>query len=122
MKKRGRRNREDGAAAVEMAIVLPILFLLVFGIIEFGFIFNRWISVTHASREGVRQLSLGVPEAEAEQKAEESAPDLVGSITCTASTPETNTKQMKCDHTYNLSLFIFKGGVALHSTAKMRKE
>src|ERR687892_2642184 len=70
MKRRGRMGAEDGAAAVEMALVLPLLLLLVFGIIEFGFIFNRWITVTHSAREGVRQLALGRPFADAEGLAE----------------------------------------------------
>ncbi len=62
MKAAGNDEDQSGAAAVEFALVVPILFLLVFGIIEFGFIFNRWISVTHASREGARLLAVNVPE------------------------------------------------------------
>ena len=81
MKRRERMGAEGGAAAVEMALVLPLLFLLVFGIIEFGFIFNRWITVTHAAREGVRLLALGDPDAES--KAEASAPDVGFPIDCT---------------------------------------
>src|ERR687892_2608524 len=81
MKRRGRMGAEDGAAAVEMALVLPLLFLLIFGIIEFGFIFNRWITTTHAAREGVRLLALGDPDAES--KAEASAPDVGFPIDCT---------------------------------------
>jgi Flp pilus assembly protein TadG len=45
---------EDGAAAIEFALVLPILLLLVFGIIEFGFaLYNKEV-ITNASREGAR--------------------------------------------------------------------
>jgi len=56
---------ERGAAAVEFALVLPLLLLLVCGIIEFSFVFNRYISVTNVAREGVRELSLGIPAAQA---------------------------------------------------------
>jgi Flp pilus assembly protein TadG len=45
---------EKGAALVEFALVLPLLLILLFGIIEFGFfIFNKSV-ITNASREGAR--------------------------------------------------------------------
>jgi Flp pilus assembly protein TadG len=43
-----------GVAAVELAICLPILTLLVFGSIEFGLLFYNQQVITNASREGVR--------------------------------------------------------------------
>lgn len=43
-----------GVAAVEFAICLPILILLVFGSIEFGLLFYNQQVITNASREGVR--------------------------------------------------------------------
>jgi Flp pilus assembly protein TadG len=47
-------KREEGAAAVEFALVLPILILILFGIIEFGFaLYNKEV-ITNASREGAR--------------------------------------------------------------------
>ena len=58
-----RRRAEGGAAALEFALVLPILILIVLGIVEFGFAFNTQIALTQAAREGVRveALSLEVP-------------------------------------------------------------
>lgn len=47
-----------GASAVEFALVLPLLVLLVFGIIEFGRIYNTYLAVTHAAREGARIASV----------------------------------------------------------------
>jgi Flp pilus assembly protein TadG len=49
---------EDGAAAVEFALVLPILILMLFGIIQFGLIFNQWQQLEHATREGARWASM----------------------------------------------------------------
>ena len=46
-----RRQRERGAALVEMALVLPLLMMVVFGVIEFGTTYNNYISL----RDGVRQ-------------------------------------------------------------------
>jgi len=52
-------RRDRGAAAVEMAIVLPLLLLLVCGIIDFGRMFNAQITLTEAAREGARAAALG---------------------------------------------------------------
>ncbi|MGA1839213.1 MAG: TadE/TadG family type IV pilus assembly protein [bacterium] len=43
-----------GAAAVEFAIILPILISLVLGICEFGFLLYNQQVITNASREGAR--------------------------------------------------------------------
>ena len=43
-----------GAAVVELAVVLPLLLTLVFGIIEFGWIFMVRETLVNASREGCR--------------------------------------------------------------------
>jgi Flp pilus assembly protein TadG len=54
--KNRRRGRGDrGGVLVEAAIMLPFLFALVFGIIDFGFSFNDWISVRQGGRDGLRQ-------------------------------------------------------------------
>ena len=45
---------KKGVAAVEFAIVLPLLMLLTFGIIEFSILFYNKAMVTNASREGAR--------------------------------------------------------------------
>lgn len=116
------RRDERGAAAVEMALVLPILCLMVFGIAEFGFAFNRYISVTHAARDGVRRFSLGETAANAELAAEAATPELAGSVACTASQPTTDQVQMLCSYTYNFSLYIITTPIDLESTALMRKE
>jgi Flp pilus assembly protein TadG len=43
-----------GTSVVEMALVLPLLLILVFGVIEFGvFLYNQAV-ITNASREGAR--------------------------------------------------------------------
>ena len=52
------RRRDAGASAVEMAIVLPVLVLLAFGIIDFGRMLNAQIQLSQAAREGVRLAAL----------------------------------------------------------------
>jgi Flp pilus assembly protein TadG len=43
-----------GALAVEFALVLPLLLVVVFGVLEFGLILYSKGVITHASREGAR--------------------------------------------------------------------
>ncbi len=45
---------QKGAAAVEFAIIAPLLFTLIFGIIEFSLLFYDKAVITNASREGAR--------------------------------------------------------------------
>lgn len=47
-------DREVGAAAVEFAIVLPLLVMIVFGIISFGIIFHHKLSLGDGAREAAR--------------------------------------------------------------------
>lgn len=55
----GRRSRRDrGAALVEFAIVAPLLFFLVFGLIDFGVNLSNEISLRQGVREGARQGSV----------------------------------------------------------------
>lgn len=54
-----RSSRDRGAAAVELALLLPILLIIVFGIIDFGRMFHAQLTLTEAAREGARAESLG---------------------------------------------------------------
>jgi Flp pilus assembly pilin Flp len=54
------RRAEDGAAAVEFALLLPLLVLLLFGLIQFGLAFNTRIQATNAAREGARMAVVGI--------------------------------------------------------------
>ena len=51
---------QDGAAAVEFALLLPLLVLLLFGFIQFGVAFNTRIQATNAAREAARQAVVGI--------------------------------------------------------------
>ncbi|WP_037986493.1 TadE/TadG family type IV pilus assembly protein [Thalassobacillus devorans] len=43
-----------GQALVEMALVLPILLMLLFGIVDFGRIFHAYLTIDHVGREAAR--------------------------------------------------------------------
>jgi len=47
-------KKDSGASAIEFAIILPVLVMLIFGIVEFGIAFNNYLAITHAAREGAR--------------------------------------------------------------------
>ena len=47
-----------GANLVEFAVVVPVLFLLIFGIIEFGRLMMVQQAMTNAAREACREASL----------------------------------------------------------------
>lgn len=49
-----RGQSERGATLVEFGIVVPLLVLFLFGIIEFGFVYNDYLSLRSAAREGGR--------------------------------------------------------------------
>ena len=50
--------RERGAVAVEFALVLPVLLVLVLGIIDFGRLFSAQQTLTYAARSGARVMVL----------------------------------------------------------------
>ena len=53
-----RWRHEDGQAITEFAIILPLLMVLLLGIIQFGIIFNNYITLTDATRAGARTAAV----------------------------------------------------------------
>jgi len=51
-------GNETGAELIEFAFVLPLLLLVIVGIFDFGFLFQRYEVVTNAAREGARAAVL----------------------------------------------------------------
>jgi Flp pilus assembly pilin Flp len=47
-------RREEGAAMVEFALVLPLLLVLLIGIVEFGRAINYWIDANHLANVAAR--------------------------------------------------------------------
>ena len=54
---------DTGASAVEFALVVPFLLLLVFGIINYGVVFSQQLSLNNAVREGARRAVVADPTA-----------------------------------------------------------
>jgi Flp pilus assembly protein TadG len=67
MTTRSKLRGEDGAAAVEFALVVSLLFVLLFGIMEFGLAFFELQNLRSATREGARAAAIGGTPDEIEQ-------------------------------------------------------
>jgi Flp pilus assembly protein TadG len=63
------QTRDRGAAAIEFALLFPLLMLIVFGIIDFGRALNAQITLTQAAREGARLDALGEPNVASQTQA-----------------------------------------------------
>jgi Flp pilus assembly protein TadG len=129
-----RRNTDQGQAVVEFAVILPVLLLILFAILQFGVVFNNYIQVTAAAREGARKAavsrSLGTSSAEtaATTAAKSAAPGLNQS-NITVSFPNNPTfaqgSDVSVQVTYPYSISIIGLVVSsgnLSSTTTMRVE
>lgn len=64
--RRASREREDGAAAVEFALVLVPLLVVMFGMIQYGLYFYSSQVGSSTAREAVRRLAVGDCETSAD--------------------------------------------------------
>ena len=62
----GRRIRPNrrGAAAVELALVMPILLTVVFGVIQYGMVIHTRHVMVYAAREAARSYAVGESDAD----------------------------------------------------------
>lgn len=67
---------DRGAAAVEFALIVPVLLILVFGIMEFSRLYNEQISLSNAARSAARVMSISNDQGQAVTAAIAGAPAL----------------------------------------------
>ena len=100
-------DSERGAAAVEFAILLPLLLMLVLGTIEFGRAYNAQITLTNAARDGVRVMAIGNDPAGAKSAAQNAAASVSSTIPTSDITLSTTAcssgSQVTLTITYSLS-------------------
>jgi Flp pilus assembly protein TadG len=115
-------SSERGVAAIEFALVLPLLILLIFGMIEFGRAYNAKITVTHAAREGVRELAITDNVGAATSKAATAAGSLAVTATAGGSPCSPGgTVTMTVAHSFSYNIpFFGTGSINLSDTAQMR--
>jgi Flp pilus assembly protein TadG len=118
------RKAELGAAAVEFALILPLLVMLVFGVIEFGRGYNAKIELTGAVREGARELALGKTPAQAQTTVRDAAPSLSGitfSSIGTCASGADGTARITAHYTVSYSIpFVHSGSWPISVTGVMR--
>jgi Flp pilus assembly protein TadG len=125
-----RTRRERGAAAVEMAIVMPLLVAMLIGIIDFSRIFNAELQLSQAAREGVRLAALGFPTTDAQGRATAAAPNPawgaalpMGSVTvsaCPTSSPTDSYATAAVIVNYTFNGIMWMNGSVLSQRAVMR--
>ncbi len=81
---RARRRRDDGAAAVEFALVVPLLVLLLFGIISYGVMLSLRQTISQAAAEGARAAAVEFTEDEKQAEGVAAVDEALNSfgITC----------------------------------------
>ena len=116
----------------EFALVLPILALLLFGVIQFGLVFNNYLTLTDAVRAGARKAAVGRhladPPGSATAAVRNAATDLKQSdLNVSVSvnpgwTPGAEAT-VEADYPYSISLLgvVIRSG-RMHSTTKERVE
>lgn len=120
-----------GQSLVETAIVLPLVILIVFGTIEFGRVFNAYLVVSNASREGARAAAVGKSNAEINTMITDKASTL-GAVTVTINPSGNRTygSEVTVTVNHNLNLLvpvirniIAPGGILdVNSATSMRVE
>ena len=116
----------------EFALVLPILALLLFGVIQFGLVFNNYLTLTDAVRAGARKAAVGRhlpdPPGSARQAVRDAATDLNQSdlnvtVTVNPGWSAGAETTVSADYPYAISLLglVVKSG-RMHSTTKERVE
>ena len=124
-------NDSKGQSLVETAIVLPLVILIVFGTIEFGRVFNAYLVVSNASREGARAAAVGKSNAEINTMITDKASTL-GAVTVTINPSGNRTygSEVTVTVNHNLNLLvpvirniIAPGGILdVNSATSMRVE
>ena len=115
---------------VEFALVLPILCLLLFGVIQFGIVFNNYVDLTDAVRAGARKAAVSRQTADPTGTATQAVVSSAGDITINpAKVSVTSTWQPGDDVTvqaaypYSISLLgIVVASGDLHSKTTERVE
>lgn len=121
-------RRDDGAAALEFAIILPILVMLVMGIAEFSRAYNAKEALQYAVREGARELAIRNVPADAVAVTKDRAIGLDQSkltvptpASCPSSVTPTSTATVTATYALNFNIPMWQSGTwTLSATGVMR--
>jgi Flp pilus assembly protein TadG len=128
-----RLRDSDGQTLVEFALVLPLLAVLLFGVIQFGIVFNHYLDLTDAVRAGARKAAVSRQTSDpigrdgvATQAVVNSAGDITidpNKVTITSSWQPGEDVTVQAAYPYSINLFgwVFASG-DLHSKTTERVE
>ncbi len=114
----------------EFALVLPILAMLLFGVIQFGIVFNNYIQLTDAVRAGARKGAVGRhqqnPQATVVKAVRDASTNLDQDeleVSVTSSFQQGSDVEVTASYPYSINLLgvVVKSG-ELTSTTKERVE
>ena len=127
---RDRMRSERGAAAVEFAMIMPLLLVLVLGIAEFGRAFQVQGTLSAAAREGVRLMALQNDPAAARAAVRNASPSLdpvvtdaqisIVPATCPTINAGATSVRLTIDYPMPYLTSFFGSGLALTGTGVMR--
>lgn len=115
MSRRRLIRNEQGQTMVEFALVVPLLCLILFGVLQFGALYNDYVTLTDASRVGARKATVSKyevnPEAAAEAAARNSAtgldPDKLGILVSTTGWEKGESVTVVATYPYEIDLLGF---------------
>lgn len=114
-------RQERGAQAVEFALVIPLILVLVLGVLEFGRLLNIHISVSGAAREGARVMAIHDDAGAAEDAAKAAAPALDDTQLSVSVGPCDPGQAVTVTVSYPLDLtLLFLNGANVKGTGVMR--
>jgi Flp pilus assembly protein TadG len=123
-------RNQRGQAMTEFALVMPLLLFLLLGVIQFGIVFNNYITLTDAVRAGARKGAVGrrvtQPAAAVDQQVRRAATDLKSSdlnVTVNSTWAQGSDVSVTATYPYEIKLLglVVKSG-RLHSTTMERVE
>ena len=130
MKKQTDIKNERGQTMTEFALILPLLVVLLFGIIQFGIIFNNYVTLTDAARAGARTGAVsrgnGNPSAACVNQVQGASGNLNQAqltVTCTSPWTPGSDVTVSVSYPYDISLlgWVVASG-QLNTTMKERVE
>jgi Flp pilus assembly protein TadG len=121
---------EQGQSLTEFALALPILALLLFAVIQFGIVFNNYVTLVDATRAGARKGAVGRQQqdpsgavvAEVKASASDLSPGQLG-VTVSSTWQPSSDVTVTATYPYHISLLglVVKSG-NLRSTTTERVE
>jgi Flp pilus assembly protein TadG len=131
MSRRPAIRDERGQTMVEFALIVPILCVVLFGILQFGALYNDYVTLTDAARVGARKAAVsrhdadpaGAAETAARNSASGLTPAKLGVLVTATGWEHGDAVTVKATYPYAINLlgFVVKSGT-LESVTTERVE